>query len=82
MKIRIEYKKAVEIEKETNVDAVHFDKNKDEEPEVIESEVNRTEDAAEEEGKDDTVMAVEFESAQFSGLWMSMPAGGTTVLII
>ena len=66
MKIRIEYRKAVEIEKETNVDAVHFDKNNDEEPEVIESEVNRTEDAAEEEGKDDTVMAVEFESAQFS----------------
>ena len=66
VKIRIEYRKAVEIEKETNVDAVHFDKNKDEEPEVIESEVNRTEDAAEEEGKDDTVMAVEFESAQFS----------------
>ena len=66
VKIRIEYRKAVEIEKETNVDAVHFDKNNDEEPEVIESEVNRTEDAAEEEGKDDTVMAVEFESAQFS----------------
>ena len=41
-------------------------KNKDEEPEVIESEVNRTEAAAEEEGKDDTVRAVEFESAQFS----------------
>ena len=66
VKIRIEYRKAVEIEKETNVDAVHFDKNNGEEPEVIESEVNRTEDAEEEEGKDDTVMAVEFESAQFS----------------
>ena len=66
MKIRIEYKKAVEIEKETAVDTVHFDKNNGEEPEVIESEVNRTEAAAEEEGKDDTVKAVEFESAQFS----------------
>ena len=34
-------------------------KNKDEEPEVIESEVNRTEAAAEEDGKDDTVKAVD-----------------------
>ena len=61
VKVRIEYKKAVEIEKETNVDAVHFDKNNDEEPEVIESEVE-----TEKKGKDDTVKTVEFESAQFS----------------
>ena len=76
VKVRIEYKKAVEIKKETNVDAVHFDKNNDEEPEVIESEVNKPESGlledskseagAEEKGKDDTVKTVEFESAQFS----------------
>ena len=61
VKVRIEYKKAVEIEKETAVDAVHFDKNNDEEPEVIDSEAT-----AEKKGKDDTVKTVEFESAQFS----------------
>ena len=61
VKVRIEYKKAVEIEKETNVDAVHFDKNNDEEPEVIDSEVE-----AEKRGRDDTVKTVEFESDQFS----------------
>lgn len=61
VKVRIEYKKAVKIEKETNVDAVHFDKNNDEEPEVIDSEVE-----AEKKSRDDTVKTVEFESAQFS----------------
>ena len=61
VKVRIEYKKAVEIDKETNVDAVHFDKKNDEEPEVIKSEVE-----AEKKGGDDTVKAVEFESDQFS----------------
>ena len=61
VKVRIEYKKAVEIEKETNVDAVHFDKNNDEEPEVIDSEVE-----AEKKGKEDTVKTVEFESDRFS----------------
>jgi len=79
VKVRIEYKKAVEIKKETNVDAVHFDRNNDEEPEVIDSEVNkpdssfskdsRSEDSkseAEETGEDDTVKTVDFESAQFS----------------
>ena len=69
VKVRIEYKKAVEIEKETTVDAVHFDKNNDEEPEVIESEVNKSEEAeAEKKDKEDTdiVKTVDFESAQFS----------------
>lgn len=69
VKVRIEYKKAVEIEKETNVDAVHFDKNNDEEPEVIESEVNKSEEAeAEKKDKEDTdiVKTVDFESAHFS----------------
>ena len=61
VKVRIEYKNAVEIEEETNVDAVHFDKNRDEEPEVIDSEVE-----AEKKGGDDTVKTVEFESDQFS----------------
>ena len=69
VKVRIEYKKAVEIEKETTVDAVHFDKNNDEEPEVIDSEVNKSEEAkAEKKDKEDTdiVKTVDFESAQFS----------------
>ena len=66
VKVRIEYKKAVEIEKETTVDAVHFDKNKDEEPEVIDSEVNKSEVEMEKEDRDDTVKTVEFESDQFS----------------
>ena len=61
VKVRIEYKKAVEIEKETKVDAVHFDKENDEEPEVINSEVE-----TEKKGKDDTVKTVEFKSDQFS----------------
>ncbi len=61
VKIRIEYRKAVEIEEETNVDTVHFDKKKDEEPEVIDSEIE-----AEKKGRDDTVKTVEFESDQFS----------------
>jgi len=66
VKVRIEYKKAVEIEKETNVDTVHFDKNNDEEPEVIESEVNRSEGETDKNGGDDAVKTVDFESAQFS----------------
>ena len=66
VKVRIEYKKAVEIEKETNVDAVHFDKNNEEEPEVIDSEVNKSENEKEQKDKDDTVKTVEFESDQFS----------------
>ena len=61
VKVRIEYKKAFEIERETNIDAVHFDKDNSEEPEVIESEVE-----AEKKGKDDTVKTVEFESDRFS----------------
>ena len=61
VKVRIEYKKAVKVEKETTVDAVHFDKNNDEEPEVIDSETT-----AEKKGRDDTVKTVEFESDQFS----------------
>ena len=61
VKVRIEYKKAVEIKKETNVDAIHFDKNNEEEPEVIDSEVE-----AEKRGRDDTVKTVEFESDRFS----------------
>ena len=50
VKVRIEYKKAVEINKETNVDAVHFDRNNDEEPEVIRSEVNSPEGIGPESG--------------------------------
>ena len=43
VKVRIEYKKALEIEKATNIDTVHFDKDNGEEPEIIKSEVNSPE---------------------------------------
>ena len=43
VKVRIEYKEALEVPEETNVDAIHFDAQKDEKPTVIESEM-KTED--------------------------------------
>ena len=56
--IRIEYKEAVEIEEETKVDTVHFDKNDADKVEIIDSD---------QEVKDDTkVESVEFESDKFS----------------
>ena len=55
--VRIEYKKAVEIEESTTVDTIHFDKNDDEKAEVIDSDT---------EGTEKQVEAVEFKSDQFS----------------
>ena len=55
--VRIEYKQAVEIEKNTAVDTIHFDKNDDEKAEVINSDT---------EGSEKEVEAVKFESDQFS----------------
>ena len=61
--VRIEYKKALEVQKDANVDTIHFDKNDEEKPEVIDSEID-----AEKKRKADTktVDAVEFESDKFS----------------
>ena len=55
--VRIEYKQAVEIEKNTAVDTIHFDKNDEEKAEVINSDT---------EGSEKEVEAVKFESDQFS----------------
>ena len=55
--VRIEYKQAVEIEKTTTVDTIHFDKNDEEKAEVINSDT---------EGTEKEVEAVEFESDRFS----------------
>ena len=61
VRVRIEYNKPVEVKTDENVDTVHFDKNNDEKPEVIESEVK-----TEKKGTDDTLKTVEFESGSFS----------------
>ena len=61
VRVRIEYNKPVEVKTDENVDTVHFDKNNDEKPEVIESEVE-----IEKKGTDDTLKTVEFESGSFS----------------
>ena len=55
--VRIEYKQAVEIEKTTTVDTIHFDKNDEEKAEVISSDTK---------GSEKEVEAVEFESDRFS----------------
>lgn len=59
--VKIEYKKAVEVKSDANVDTIHFDKNNDEKPEVIDSEID-----SEKKDKEDTVKAVEFSSDKFS----------------
>lgn len=58
VKVRIEYKEALEVPEETNVDAIHFDAQKDEKPTVIESEM-KTEDGV-------SMSGVEFTSGSFS----------------
>ena len=55
--VRIEYKNALEVQKDDNVDAIHFDKNNDEKAEVIDSDT---------QGSAKEVEAVEFKSDQFS----------------
>ena len=55
--VRIEYKTAVDVQSDANVEAIHFDKNNGEKAEVIDSDT---------EGSADKVDAVAFESDQFS----------------
>ena len=55
--VKIEYKKAVETEKTTTVDTIHFDKNDEQKAEVIDSDTK---------GSEKEVEAVEFKSDQFS----------------
>lgn len=61
VKVRIEYNKPVEVKTDENVDTVHFDKNNDEKPEVIDSEIDSGK-----KGSEETVKTVQFESDQFS----------------
>ncbi len=57
VQIRFEYRKAVDVEDTTAVDAIHFDKENEEKAEVIDATT---------EGDEKTVEAVEFESDKFS----------------
>ena len=79
VKIRIEYKREIEVRKDEKVDAIHFDKEADEKPEVIESEINpddTAKDGKEEREVDgnsengevvaEPMKAVEFTSDRFS----------------
>ena len=67
VKVRIEYKKAVEVEKETKVDAVHFDtKDENEEPLDEEKAVVIDENKVDAERTETEIKAVEFESDKFS----------------
>ena len=61
VKVRIEYNKPVEVKTDENIDTVHFDKNNEEKPEVIQSEVD-----TKKQDEEDAMKAVEFESDQFS----------------
>ena len=61
VKIRIEYDDAVDIEKDTTVDTIHFDKEDEEKVDVINTEID-----SEKKGSDEAVKAVEFESDRFS----------------
>ena len=61
VKVRIEYNEAVEVRKDINVDTVHFDKNNEEKPEVIDSQID-----AKKQGEDEAMKSVKFESDQFS----------------
>ena len=61
VKVRIEYNEAVEVRKDINVDTVHFDKNNEEKPEVIDSQID-----AKKQGEGEAMKSVKFESDQFS----------------
>lgn len=70
VKVRIEYKKALEIPKETTVDAIHFEdvgdqedkKAEEKDAKVLESEIETKETKA----KENEIEAIEFKSEQFS----------------
>ena len=67
VKVRIEYKKALEVPKETTVDAIHFEDVKDAQEEEKRAKVLELEiEAKENEAKDSEVEAIEFKSEQFS----------------
>ena len=73
VKVRIEYKEAVTVSAETEVDTVHFDKNDEDNVEVVDSEVEkepvakkRSKEADDNEEQNSAVRAVEFKSDQFS----------------
>ena len=68
VKVRIEYKREIEAGKDVKVDTLHFDKENDERPEVIESEVNpddREKDRKNEDEENEPMKAVEFTSDRF-----------------
>ena len=74
VKVRIEYKNVINVASDTTVDAIHFDKEDEENAEVIDSEVEtesveqkRSKKASEGKTEPETVVkAVEFESDRFS----------------
>lgn len=69
VKIRIEYKREIEVRQDETVDAIHFDKENDEKPELIESEVNpddKEKNAKKGEEENEPMKAVEFTSDRFS----------------
>ena len=68
VKVRIEYKKEIEVEKDVKVDTLHFDRESDEKPEVIESEVNpdsKEKDRKNADEENEPMKAVEFTSDRF-----------------
>ena len=68
VKIRIEYKREIEVRKDEKVDAIHFDKE-EEKPEVIESEINpedKEKDKKSREAEAEPMKAVEFTTDRFS----------------
>lgn len=68
VKVRIEYKKEIDAGKDVKVDTLHFDKENDERPEVIESEVNpddKEKDRKNEDEENEPMKAVEFTSDRF-----------------
>ena len=68
VKVRIEYKREIEVEKDVKVDTLHFDKENDENPRVIESEVNpddKEKDRKNEDEENEPMKAVEFTSDRF-----------------
>ena len=69
VKIRIEYKREIEVKKDETVGAIHFDKENDESPELIESEINpddKEKNAKKDEEENAPMKAVEFTSDRFS----------------
>ena len=68
VKVRIEYKSEIEVEKDVKVDTLHFDKVNDEKAEVIESEVNpdgKEKDRKNADEENEPMKAVEFTTDRF-----------------